>query len=108
MKIKLDLNKRDVLTIVVLSTVFFSLAVWNLGLSQAPVNGWQTTENETFIIDLEGQTSIGTVYFLVKSGSTDVQVYTGAPESWSTSRSLSISASYYAWKELEVNSITPD
>jgi dolichyl-phosphate-mannose-protein mannosyltransferase len=106
MKIKLDLNKRDLLTIVVLSAVFFSLAVWNLGLSQAPVNGWRTTENESFYIDLGEERSIGTVYFLVKNGSADVQVYTGLPDSWSTSGSLSISASYYAWAEVDVNDLS--
>ncbi len=106
MKIKLDLNKRDLLTIVVLSAVFFSLAVWNLGLSQAPVNGWRTTENESFYIDLGEERSIGTVYFLVKNGSADLQVYTGAPDSWSTSGSLSISASYYVWKEADVNDLS--
>jgi hypothetical protein len=103
MKIKLDLDRRDLLTIVVLSTVFFSLAIWNLGLSQVPVNGWRTTENESFYIDLGEQRSIGTVYFLVKNGSADVQVDVGSPESWNENRSLSIQASYYTWKELEVN-----
>ncbi|TRO53768.1 phospholipid carrier-dependent glycosyltransferase [Candidatus Bathyarchaeota archaeon] len=106
MKIKLDLNKRDLLTIVALSTIFFSLAVWNLGLSQAPVNSWRTTENKLFIIDLGEQRNIGKFYFLVKNGSADVQVETGSPESWNTNRSLSISASYYSWAELDVNSLT--
>ncbi|MCW4054692.1 MAG: glycosyltransferase family 39 protein [Candidatus Bathyarchaeota archaeon] len=107
MNIRLDLNKRDFLTIAVLSVVFFSLAVWNLGLSQAPVNGWRTTENEAFYIDFGEPEGVGTVYFLVKNGSADVQAYTGSPGSWSNSeRSISISSSYYSWAELEINSLT--
>jgi len=107
MNIRIDLNKRDLLTIAVLSIVFFSLAVWNLGLSQAPVNGWQTTENEAFYIDFGEPASVGTVYFLVKDGSANVQVYTGSPGSWSESgRNLSISRSYYSWTEIDINSLT--
>jgi dolichyl-phosphate-mannose-protein mannosyltransferase len=106
MKIKLDLNKRDLLTIVVLSTIFFSLTVLNLGLSQAPVTGWRTTENESFYIALGEQRSVGKIYFLVKNGSANLQVYTGSPESWDTSRSLSISASYCSWAELDINNLT--
>ena len=104
MNFKIDLNKRDLLTIAVLAIVFFSVAVWNLGLSQAPVNGWRTTENRTFYIDLGEQANTGTVYLLVKNGSAEVQVYTGTPETWSNSRSLSIADSYYVWKDVIVNS----
>ena len=107
MNIRIDLNKRDFLTITVLSIVFFSLAVWNLGLSQAPVNGWRTTENEAFYIDFGEPEDVGTVYFLVNNGSADVQAHTGSPGSWSNSeRSISISSSYYSWAELEINSLT--
>ena len=106
MNFKIDLNKQGLLTIAVLTIVFFSVAVWNLGLSQAPVNGWRTTENRTFYIDLGEQTNTGTVYLLVKNGSAEVQVYTGSPGSWSNSRSLSIADSYYTWKDVTVNNPT--
>ncbi|MBN1244926.1 glycosyltransferase family 39 protein [Candidatus Bathyarchaeota archaeon] len=106
MNIKIDLNKRDLLTIAVVSIVFFSLAVWNLGIAQVPVTSWRTSENEAFYIDLGEQASAGTVYLLVKIGSTDVQVYTGSPGSWSNSRNLSISTSYYTWKKVDINSLT--
>ena len=106
MNFKTDLNKQGLLTIAVLTIVFFSVAVWNLGLSQAPVNGWRTTENRTFYIDLGEQTNTGTVYLLVKNGSAEVQVYTGSPGTWSNSRSLSIADSYYTWKDVTVNNPT--
>jgi dolichyl-phosphate-mannose-protein mannosyltransferase len=106
MNFKIALNRRDLLTIAVLAIVFFSVAVWNLGLSQAPVNGWRTTENQTFYIDLGEQANAATVYLLVENGSAEVQVYTGSPESWSNSRNLSIADSYYVWKDLTINSST--
>jgi dolichyl-phosphate-mannose-protein mannosyltransferase len=106
MKIRIDLNKRDFLTIAVLSIVFFSLAVWNLGLTQTPITTWQITENEAFHIDLGEPASVGTVYFLVKNGSANVQVYTGSPGDWSDSRSFAIPTSYYSWSEVNINSLT--
>jgi dolichyl-phosphate-mannose-protein mannosyltransferase len=106
MKIRIDLNKRDLLSIVVLSIVFFSLAFWNLGLTQTPTTTWQTTENETFYIDLGESANVGTIYFLVKNGAANVQVYTGSPDNWSNNRSLAISDSYYSWSEVSVESNT--
>jgi dolichyl-phosphate-mannose-protein mannosyltransferase len=106
MKIRIDLNKRDFLTIAVLLIVFFSLAVWNLGLTQTPITTWQTTENEAFHIVLWEPASVGTVYFLVKNGSANVQVYTGSPGNWSDSRSFAIPTSYYSWSEVNINSLT--
>jgi dolichyl-phosphate-mannose-protein mannosyltransferase len=106
MNIRIDLNKRDLLTIVVLSIIFFSLAVSNLGLTQTPVTTWQTTKNETFYIDLGTPANVGTVYFLVKNGSAEVQVDTGSPGNWNNSRSFAIPTSYYSWSEVNINSLT--
>jgi dolichyl-phosphate-mannose-protein mannosyltransferase len=106
MKIRIDLNKRDLLTIAVLSILFFSLAVWNLGLTQTPITTWQTTENRAFYIDLGETENVGTVYFLVKNGSANGQVYTGSPGNWSDSRSFTITTSYYSWNESNINSLT--
>ena len=106
MKFEIDLDKKDLVTIAVFSIVFFSIATWNLGLSQTPVNGWRTTENKAFYIDLSEQANTGTVYLLVKNGSAEVQIFTGSPGSWNNSISLSIAASYYTWKEVAVNSLT--
>jgi hypothetical protein len=100
MNIRINLDKRDLLTIAVLSIVFFSIAVWNLGLSQTPITTWQTTENEAFYIDLGESANVGTVYFLVKDGSATVQVSTGSPGSWSNNGSLSISDSYYSLSQI--------
>jgi hypothetical protein len=79
----MDIDKRDLLTIIALSIVFFSIAVWNLGLTQSPVTTWQTSENQSFYIDLGQIESVDSVYLLVKNGSASVQTYTGSPESCS-------------------------
>ena len=107
MKIGLNLNKKDWLTIVVFSIIFFSLAVWNLGLAQTPVTTWQTSQDKTFYIDLGEPANVGTVYFLVKNGEADVQFATGSPGSWSESaRSVNIPFRYYSWNEINVDTQT--
>jgi dolichyl-phosphate-mannose-protein mannosyltransferase len=107
MKIRLDLTKRDWLTILVLSFVFFSVAVWNLGLAQAPITTWQTSENNSFYIDLGESSNVGTVFFLVKNGAAGVQFFTGSPGSWNANViNISIPTSYYSWREIDVDSQT--
>jgi len=80
---EIHITKTDVLTITVLSLVFFSVATWNLGLAQAPVTSWQGTEKQCFYIDLGEAQSVKTVYFWVKSGNATVGVYAGVLENWS-------------------------
>jgi dolichyl-phosphate-mannose-protein mannosyltransferase len=106
MKIGLNLNKKDLLAIVALSILFFSLAVWNLGLAQTPIITWQTSQDKTFYIDLGEPANVGTVYFLVKNGKADVQFASGAPESWSESASVNIPFKYYSWSEIKVDTLT--
>jgi dolichyl-phosphate-mannose-protein mannosyltransferase len=106
MKIELNLNKKDWLTIVVLSIVFFSLAVWNLGLARTPITTWQTSQNKTFYIDLGDSVNVGTVYFLVKSGAANVQFATGSLGSWSKSITVNIPFKYYSWSEINVDNLT--
>jgi dolichyl-phosphate-mannose-protein mannosyltransferase len=106
MDIRMDISKRDLLTIAVLCIIFFSVAIWNLGLTQVSLTDWQANENKTFYIDLGKPESVGTVYFLVKNGLANVEVYTGSPENWSNSRSLAIPNSYYSWSEVNINSGT--
>ena len=104
----MEINKRDWLTIAVLSIIFFSIAIWNLGVSQFPITTWQATENNTFYVDFGKPESVGAVYFLVKNGSANVLVYTGSPDNWSYQQYLNITYpfSYYSWSESAMNSGT--
>jgi dolichyl-phosphate-mannose-protein mannosyltransferase len=104
------IDKRDLFTIIILCTLFFSLAVWNLGKTQTPITIWKTTENRSFYIDLGGFENLNTVYFLVKVGSANVTIYTGSPENWRYNGILKIpralAFSYYRWNDFQVNSVT--
>ncbi len=104
----MDIEKRDLLTIIILSIVFFSIAVWNLGLTQSPISTWQTNENQSFYIDLGQTESIDSVYLLVKNGSASVQTYTGSPGSWTIGQPLSITwpYDYYSWSKIAVSEST--
>lgn len=103
---RMGINKRDLVTIVVLSLFFFLVAIWNLGLTQVPVTTWHATENRTLAIELGEPEYVSTIYFLVKNGSAYVQVYTGSVGSWSSSGNLNISNIYYSWKDIKVNRLT--
>ncbi|UCC58588.1 MAG: glycosyltransferase family 39 protein [Candidatus Bathyarchaeum sp.] len=104
---KMQIDKRDLLTIIVLSIVFFSVATWNLGMTKTPLTTWQATEDRSFYIDLGGFESVHSVYLLVKFGSANVTVYTGSPENWSYPRKLEIpthgSFAYYRWSKFNIN-----
>jgi dolichyl-phosphate-mannose--protein O-mannosyl transferase len=72
------------ITIILLSTVFFSIAVWNVGSVKYPVTTWQSTQKESFYISLNGTQQVQTVYFWVKSGNASLTVYSGSPGNWSS------------------------
>ncbi|MGB9914906.1 MAG: glycosyltransferase family 39 protein [Candidatus Bathyarchaeales archaeon] len=101
-------NKQDLLSIAALCVIFFSVAAWNLGERQVPLTAWQVNGSQTFYIDLGEAQSVGTVYMLVKNGSSTVQVYTGSPGGWSFRGNLSLKYpfAYYDWNKIEVNSET--
>jgi dolichyl-phosphate-mannose--protein O-mannosyl transferase len=104
----MDIDKRDLLTILALSIIFFSIAVWNLGLTQSPITTWQTNENQTFFIDLGQTENVDSVYLLVKNGSASVQTYIGSPQSWNIDQSLSIvwPYDYYSWSKIAITDST--
>ena len=66
MNFKIDLNKRDLLTIAVLAIVFFSLAVSNLGATQAPVTTVEISAGQSFYVDLGALTEMKSVILLLK------------------------------------------
>ncbi len=113
MKIKLDLNKRDLLTIFVLSTVFFSLAILNLGLPQAPITGEEFSSGQGFIIDLESIKDVKSIVLLLKDGRFNLTVSLGLPDTWQVIASNILypyeqtwSLDYYKWYEINVQQTT--
>ncbi len=68
---------------VLISIVFFGIAVWDVGEINAPVTNWQSTTPQTFFIDLGSAQQVQSVYFWVASGNASVSVYSGTQGNWS-------------------------
>ncbi len=66
-----------------LSIVFFGIAAWNVGDIQYPTTSWQSTQQESFYINLGSTQPVQNVYFWVHSGNASVNVYSGDPGNWS-------------------------
>ena len=66
-----------------LSIVFFGIAVWNVGSIQYPTTSWQSTQQESFYINLGSNQQVQNVYFWVHSGNATVNVYSSFPGNWS-------------------------
>jgi dolichyl-phosphate-mannose--protein O-mannosyl transferase len=94
----MEINKLDILTIFILSTIFFSIAIVNLGVTQVPINNWKTKGNTDFYVDLGRNERVGTLYFLIKNSSeTRIHVHTGSPGNWDSAGIIDIKFSYYVW-----------
>jgi len=68
---------------VLISIVFFGIAVWDVGEINAPVTNWQSTTQQTFFIDLGSTQQVQSVYFWVARGNASVSVYSGTQGNWS-------------------------
>ncbi len=107
MNFQLRNSHKDLLTIAVLSVVFFLIAATNFGLTQVPVSNWQTAKDETVLIDLGAAADVNAVYLCVKNGSANIQVFSGSPENWTDHGQISIEyPQYYTWKSLTINEET--
>jgi dolichyl-phosphate-mannose-protein mannosyltransferase len=116
MNIGLNLDKRDVLTIVVLSIVFFSLAAWNLGMTQTPVTAARFSAGQSFVVDLGSVNDVKSVSLMVKEGDLNVTVSVGSPDNWDVAalnvlypynqKEQAWSIDYYKWHEVTVQQTT--
>ena len=83
MTFDLKITKIDVLTIVLLSTLFFSIAAYNVGAFTAPTTNWVNTTSQSFYVDLGSSQQVQTIYFFVRQGNATVDVSSGSPDHWS-------------------------
>ncbi len=107
----LKLTKKDVVTIVLLSIVFFSIAVANLGLTQSPTTTAQLTDGQSFYLTLANQTNVKSVILLLKQGAMNVTISTGSPDNWGNNSVNSVwpsasSEDYYKWHEVALAQTT--
>ena len=102
----MQLNKRDIITIVALSVIFFSIATWNLGLTQTPTTTTTFSNGQSFYLDLGSQNSVGSIYFLLQDGSYNLTVYSGSPGNWTSVKSGATFSDYYKWNEVGIHQST--
>jgi dolichyl-phosphate-mannose-protein mannosyltransferase len=106
MNFDLKINKKDILTIVLLVIVFFGIATWNVGEVKFPLTYWQSTSTERFYVDLGSAQDIQTVYFWVPSGNATVDVSYGTPENWTYLRAFALqdrATDYMVQQDLSIN-----
>ena len=116
MNFKIDLNKRDLLTITVFAIVFFSLAVSNLGATQAPVTTVEISAGQSFYVDLGALTDVKSVILLLKGGSFNLTLSVGSVDDWQVVASnvafpydsvkQQWSEEYYKWHEVSSSQTT--
>ena len=109
MNFELNINKKDVITIILVSVVFFGIASWNVGSIQYPVTNWQSTQPESFYVNLGGMQNVQTVYFWVESGNASVTIYSGSHGNWTSVGNLILQPSgtdYSVFEQCTINAVT--
>ncbi len=105
----LKLTKTDLLTMVLLSILFFGIASTSLGELNYPVTDWQTTTNASFYVDFGSTQQVQNVYFWVKSGNASAAVYQGSPDNWAYVGNYSLQSratDYSVQPQLDVTATT--
>ncbi|MCL2135117.1 MAG: glycosyltransferase family 39 protein [Candidatus Bathyarchaeota archaeon] len=103
----LSIDKKDVITIVLLSLVFFSVAVTNLGATQVPSNSLiiDTSTTQTALIDLGQITYIDKICFYIKDcqNNSTIKIYTSTHDAWFESGSIAVDYPYAYMNWYSVN-----
>ncbi len=107
-----NINKKDILTMILLSVLFFSIAITSLGATQVPSNGLKIGNDDgdeqsiAAILDLGSVTSVSKVCFYIKgSQDTTIKLYVGQPGSWFERATVSVNYhyAYMNWQEFGVS-----
>ncbi len=116
MNIRIDINKRDLLSIAMLLIVFFAIATWNLGMTQTPVTAAELSSGQGFIIDLGRVNDVKSVGLLLKDGHFNLTISVGSPDNWQITASnicypynsdqKAWSGDYYKWYEVSIQQTT--
>jgi dolichyl-phosphate-mannose-protein mannosyltransferase len=97
----MQITKRDLITIAALSVIFFAMATWNLGLTQAPVTTAQLSAGQSFYVDLGSVQTVKSVCFLLEDGSYNLTITSGSPGNWSSTYVPASFSDYYKWNEVQ-------
>jgi dolichyl-phosphate-mannose-protein mannosyltransferase len=93
--------REDVIVILLLSVLFFSMSAINLGSFKVPISVWQG-QTDSFFVDIGEASNVSGAYILVMNGSSDIITYTGYPENWNLSGSTKLN-SYYSWSKIVID-----
>jgi dolichyl-phosphate-mannose-protein mannosyltransferase len=96
------IDRRDTITIVILSLFFFIIAAYNLGSHSTPKTTFTANGYESFYLDLGSTQKIDNVYVLIKRGETTLTFSTGSPNSWQVSSTNNLDG-YYVWKTVGID-----
>jgi len=102
-----NITKKDIITMILLSLIFFSIAITNLGATQVPSNGLEIADEQpqVVILDLGSITSASTISFYIKnSEDTQIKIYTGQHDDWVESGTITITYpyAYMNWHSLNI------
>jgi 4-amino-4-deoxy-L-arabinose transferase-like glycosyltransferase len=92
-----NITKKDIITMILLSLIFFSFAVTSLGATQVPSTGLKIADDQpqAAILDLGRVTSVSTLSLYIRdSQDTKIKVYTGQHDSWFESGTITITYPY--------------
>jgi dolichyl-phosphate-mannose-protein mannosyltransferase len=107
MNFELKITKKDILTIVLLSVLFFSISGLNVGRLDSPVTDWETTTKADFYVDLGSSQEVQNILLWVKRGNASAQVFSGEPNAWSLIGNFSLQdrdTDYQVQRSLSINS----
>jgi dolichyl-phosphate-mannose-protein mannosyltransferase len=109
----LNINKKDIITIVLLSIIFFAIAVSNVGAMQVPQNSVTINDNTTTegaIVDFGNPTYIYKLYFYMKDcqSTSVINVYTGETGNWTKVGTISAGYpyAYMNWNSTNIYATT--
>jgi dolichyl-phosphate-mannose-protein mannosyltransferase len=114
-ELNINLNKKDIVTIVLLVIVFLSIATVNLGATQYPSTTAQLNAGNSAYINLGSQVNVKSMIVLLYQGAFNITIYSGSPGNWSStgsngaqpySSSGGWSEDYNKWYEVPVNQNT--
>ncbi len=99
MNLGMQINKKDLITIVLLAVVFFSIAAWNLGATQIPTNTTTLTAGQSFYVTLGNSTNVKYLIVLMDVGAYNFTVSSGSPSNWTEVTNYPWPYSNSVWSE---------
>jgi dolichyl-phosphate-mannose-protein mannosyltransferase len=101
-----NITKRDIIVISVISVAFFSIASWDLGFTKTPVTYWRVVNGEPITVNFDKDENVSCLYILVSSEN-NVNATVSALKSgtWKAVGTLS-GNEYYKWVKVDFNATT--